>query len=195
MAKFERLLTVHKGDITTFGYRDTWPIEILSIDVAKTPALMHFMATEFFPRLIAGHSLVLHQDYIFTFQPWLIIAMEMMGELIEKVYVVPTQCTACFRARRPIRKEDIERALGGAPTDYFTLANVGYIYAAIEKSDTWLERLFMTAALSYFYHFMHETETARFIARNMIDQFGLSASFIERTELKQLFVNELGLDY
>jgi hypothetical protein len=42
---------------------------------------------------------------------------------------------------------------------------------------------------------MRETETARFVARNMIDQFGLSASFIERSELKQLFGNELGLDY
>jgi hypothetical protein len=195
VANYERYLTVHKGDITTIGYADARPIEILSIDVAKTPALMHYMATEFFPHLIPGRSLVLHQDYIFTFQPWLIIAMEMMADLIEKAYVVPTQCTACFRSRRQIRKEDVERALGRSQTDYFSLANVGYIYAAIAKSDTWLERLFMTAALSYFYHLMHEKETARFIARNMIAQFGLSASFIERSELKQLYMNELGLDY
>jgi hypothetical protein len=195
VAPYERYLTVHKGDITAFGYRDSRPIEILSIDVAKTPALMHYMATEFFPHLIAGHSLVLHQDYIFTFQPWLLIAMEMMSELIEKVYVVPTQCTACFRPRRPIRKEDVERLLGSDPTAYFSLENVGYIYAAIEKSETWIERVLMTAALAYFYHFKRETETARFIAGNMIDQFGLSASFIERTELKTLFAAELGIDY
>ena len=76
----EEYLEIHKGDITKIGYTSDKPIEILSIDVAKTPALMHYVATEFYPKLIPGHSLVLHQDFLFPYQPWLHVAQYMLEE-------------------------------------------------------------------------------------------------------------------
>ena len=38
-------------------------------------------------------------------------------------------------------------------------------------------------------------ETARYVARRMIDNCKLTVPFIERTELKHLLQAELGMDY
>lgn len=192
---YEHLLQVHKGDITKFGYQDPRDIEILSIDVAKTPMLMHAIAKDFFPRLSEKNSLVMHQDYIFSFQPWLLIAMEKMGDLFDKVYDCPTQVTALFVPKRKITAQDVVDRLGVAPDGYYDLANAKYIYQAIENASTPLAKLYTTAALSYFYFVKDRKDTSAYIARRMIDEFQLSPAFIERTELKLLLKDHLHLDY
>lgn len=189
------LLNVHKGDITKIGYTDPRDIEVLSIDVAKSAALMHYVSRAFFPRLMQSRSIVLHQDYIFSFQPWLIIAMELMSDLLVKVYEVPTQVTAVFTPVRPITEQDVIQRLGTDPEAYYSLDNVGCIYKAIDEATTPAARLYYTAALAYFYFVKDKKETARYVARRMIDDFKLTAKFIERTELKHLLGTELGLDY
>lgn len=193
-AAYEPMLTVHKGDITKIGYNDPRVIEVLSIDVAKTAGLMHYVAREFFPRL-ADRSIILHQDYIFSYQPWLIIAMELMSDLVEKVYEVPTQVTAVFAPRRAITAADVDRCLGASPDGYYVLENARYIYQAIEKATTPSARLYTTASLAYFYLVKGKPDTARMIIRRMINDFNLTVPFIERTELKQLIQGELGMDY
>jgi hypothetical protein len=192
---YEHLLKVFKGDITKFGYQDPRDIEILSIDVAKTPALMNSIAKDFFPRLSQTNALVMHQDYIFSFQPWLIIAMEKMGDLFDKVYDCPTQVTSLFVPTRRISVADVVERLGSGPDEYYDLSNANYIYQAIENASTPLAKLYTTAALSYFYYVKGKQETSAFIARRMIDEFQLSPAFIERTELKLLLKDHLHLDY
>jgi hypothetical protein len=193
--KYEKLLTAFKGDITKIGYRDPRDIEILSIDVAKTPALMHYIAREFFPRLSPRHAMVMHQDYIFSFQPWLLIAMEKMADLFVKVYDCPAQVTSLFVPRRPITERDVVERLGETPDGYYTLENAKYIYQAIDKAATPLAKLYTTAALSYFYFVKGREQTSKYIAGRMIDEFQLSAAFIERTELKLLLKDHLHMDY
>jgi hypothetical protein len=184
---------IHKGDITTFPYTDPRPIEVLSIDVAKSADLMHHCARAFFPHLIPGHSIILHQDYIFAFQPWLLIAMELLADRIEKVYDVPTFCTAAFMPREELTERYVRERLGENGAGFYHLGNARYIHQAIEKAETHLGRVILTAALSYFYHVMGRRETARFVARGLIDQFDVSPGLIERIGLKQLYVGELGM--
>ncbi len=193
--KYQSMLTVHKGDITKFGYKDPRPIEILSIDVAKTPALMHAIALDFFPHLIPGKSLVLHQDYIFAFQPWLLIAMELMGDLFKKVYDCPQQVTSVFVPRRAISREDVIARLGETADGYYNLSNAIYIEKAAANATTPLARLHIKAALAYFYLVKGKIDTARYVARRIIDEEHVSKSYIERTELKLLLQGELGIDY
>lgn len=67
-------VTLHRGDIG----RQVWsgaPLEILAIDAGKTPALTDHIAAEFFPCLVPGVSVVIHQDFLHATQPWLVLQM------------------------------------------------------------------------------------------------------------------------
>jgi hypothetical protein len=156
---------------------------------------MHAIAKDFFPRLSQQNALVMHQDYIFSFQPWLLIAMEKMGDLFDKVYDCPAQVTSLFVPRRKISAQDVIDRLGAGPDDYYSLENAKYIYQAIDNASTPLAKLYTTAALSYFYFVKGRQDTSAYIARRMIDEFQLSPAFIERTELKLLLKDHLHLDY
>lgn len=191
---FSELLDVHRGDITKIGYRDQRDIEVLSIDVAKTPDLMHRVATEFFPRLMPGRAIVLHQDYLFCFQPWLVIAMELMDDLFERIYDVPTQCTSVFVPRQRITASQVRQRLGEDGAAYYHIENAGLIERAANRSLTWRARVHLTAAASYFHLEMGNLQTAQMMAVRMIQQFDLSRRLIESTELKDLFVHHLHLD-
>ena len=191
---YARLLTVHRGDIATIGYTGSRPIEILSIDVAKSADLMHYVAREFFPKLLTGHSVILHQDYVFVLQPWLHIAMEMLSDLVDKVYDAPTFCTAVFVPAGPIREADVLDRLGRNGDAYFNLNNARYLYQAIEKAETHVGKILLTASLAYFYLLMGRRRTANLVARRLLDQYDVSAGLIARTEMASLFQHELGID-
>ena len=62
-AEFADLIEVHSGDLLEQTWPSGAPIEILFVDVAKTLALSGKVLTEFFPHLIPGKSLVIHQDF------------------------------------------------------------------------------------------------------------------------------------
>jgi hypothetical protein len=195
LAPYSDILKVHKGDIAAQKYRDNRKIEILSIDVAKTPALMIDVARNFFPSMDEERSIVLHQDYVFAFQPWLHIAMEKLAGHFAKVYDPPTNCTSIFSLIKPLNESDVARILGTSGDDYYNLENVSYLYQAIEKADTHFGKIILTASLSYFYMMMGKTETAKFVAKRMLDQYDVSQAFIERTDLLSLFSIQLGVDY
>jgi hypothetical protein len=190
---YSEMLVVHRGDISALGYRDPRPIEILSVDVAKTPELMRAMARDFFPKLITNASMVLHQDYQFVFQPWLHIAMEMLAAYFEKVYEVPTQCTAVFVPKKEISAEEIISILGREGPSFYKLENAYFLHQAIEKAESTLGKILLTGALAYFHLVMGKRITADYIARRLLDQFDVSRALIERTELKILFQNELNI--
>ena len=151
---------MHKGDITKSTYADLRGIEVLSIDVAKNADLMLFCAKQFFPHLIPGQSIILHQDYIYAYQPWLHVAMELMADIVEKIYDVPTQCTSVFAAKRPITEADVEMRLGKTGADYYHVGNARCLYAAIEKARPGFGKFIHTAALSYFFATMGQRKTA-----------------------------------
>jgi hypothetical protein len=193
--RYERLLRVHKGDITRQPYDDARGIEVLSIDVAKNADLMLHCAREFFPRLIPGQSVILHQDYIFAFQPWLHIAMELMSDLVEQVYDVASHCTAVFVPLRPITVEDVEARLGRSGADFYHLGNVRYIYQAIEKARPGFGRCIHTAALAYFYMMMGQRRTAIQVALRMLDEHDPSPAVIEAAALGPFLKDSLGIDH
>ncbi len=188
-------IEVHKGDISKQPYVDKRPIEVLSIDVAKTPDLMVAVAKNFFPHMLEERSIVLHQDYVFAFQPWLHVAMEKLTDHFEKVYDPPTNCTSVFQLIKPISENEITKLLGSSGSDYYNLDNVKYLYQAIEKADTHFGKIILTANLSYFYMMMGKKSTAEFVAKRMLDEFDVNQAFLERTDLQNLFSSQLGLDY
>ena len=69
------LLKVNEGDILQIGWPGE-PIEILFIDISKHWLINDMLMTDFFPRLIPGRSVVIQQDFVFEWCPWLALTME-----------------------------------------------------------------------------------------------------------------------
>jgi hypothetical protein len=191
---YERYLSVHKGDITKHPYDDARGIEVLSIDVAKNADLMLHCARDFFPRLIPGQSVILHQDYVFPYQPWLHVAMELMSDIVEKVYDPPSHCTAVFVPKRAITAAEVEARLGRKGADYYHLGNVRYLYQAIEKARPGFGQLVHTAALAYFYATMGQRKTAIYVANRMLEQHDPTLSLLETAALVPFLKNDLGIE-
>jgi hypothetical protein len=195
VAKYERFLTVHKGDITKSAYDDPRGIEVLSIDVAKNADLMLFCAKRFFPKLILGQSIILHQDYIYAYQPWLHVAMELLSDIVEKVFDVANHCTSIFVLKRPITEDDIEQRLGRVGSDYYHPGNARHLYGAIEKARPGFGKFVHTAALAYFYASAGQRKTAIQIAVRMLEEHDPSVAAIERAALGPFLQNDLGIDF
>lgn len=188
-------LRVFKGDITQQHPAGDRPVEILSIDVAKSPDLMLAVARNFFPALVPGRSRVVHQDYIFVFQPWLHIFMELMSDWFEKEF--DTQfCSTVFKLVRPVSVADIERVVGRTGADYYKLANAHHIHRAIEHCDSRYGKIMLHGALAYFQFVQgHRNPAVQTFLRAM-REFDVSGELVRMSELRQLInAQHLNIDY
>jgi hypothetical protein len=103
IAPFAPLIAVHEGDITDHAWTGG-PIEILFIDIAKTPATCDWITGTLFPRLIPGRSIVVQQDYLYAHgTAWLHITMEYYADEFEKVCDTGANSVA-FRLRKPFAR-------------------------------------------------------------------------------------------
>ncbi len=101
-------LIVHEGDFHEF----TWtggPIELLLVDIAKSPSLNRRVLEQLFPALLPGASLVVQQDYHHPWQPHLHVAMQALGECFA-LELPRVDDSAVFRLLRPIRPELLHEA-------------------------------------------------------------------------------------
>jgi hypothetical protein len=60
-------------------------IEILFVDVAKSPNLNQHVATQYISRLIPGRSILVQQDYYHCWHPYMQITMEALADYFELV--------------------------------------------------------------------------------------------------------------
>jgi hypothetical protein len=108
---------VHKGDLLDSRWDATAPIDVLFVDVAKTWALNDHVMREFFPSLVAGRSVVVQQDYVHEWLPWIHIAMELLADHFDLVDDVPGSPSVVFACTRPVRPRDLPSALRDLPPD------------------------------------------------------------------------------
>lgn len=67
------------GDIREEHWTGT-PIDLLFVDILWGWDINQHVIREFYTALIPGRSVIAHQDYIYSFYPWLPISMEYFGE-------------------------------------------------------------------------------------------------------------------
>ncbi|HTW88567.1 MAG TPA: class I SAM-dependent methyltransferase [Candidatus Binataceae bacterium] len=79
-AEFADVIEVHEGDLLEQTWPRGVPIEILFVDAAKTLALSGKVLTEFFPHLIPGRSLVVHQDFYHPTAFYLPVVMDFLRD-------------------------------------------------------------------------------------------------------------------
>ncbi|MEX5730265.1 hypothetical protein Ga0609869_003618 [Rhodovulum iodosum] len=79
LAPWQGCISFHPGEIEDNGWPGG-PIEILALDACKSTAATDAIAGAFFPHLVAGRSVVVHQDFLHWSQPWLPAQMELLAE-------------------------------------------------------------------------------------------------------------------
>lgn len=190
---YSDLIEVFKGDIKGFGWPSREPIEVLSIDVAKTPELMWFIAANFFPCLTPGKSLILHQDFLYPNQPFLFVAMELLSDFVERVFDVPTTTTSVFALKRPITKQDVLDRFGSQGSDWFNLQSLKYIEQSASKAFTPYGRMATLAGIPYAYLMLGQRNVAAFAAQQILDSQLISSDAMERIPaVRSLFKELLG---
>lgn len=195
VAELRDYLQVFRGDITSQYPAGDSPVELLSIDVAKSPDLMLAVANNFFPRLVPGKSRIVHQDYIFVFQPWLLIFMELLSDYFEKEFDTYC-CSTVFRLTRAIEPEDIRRLVGESGSDYYKLENAGRIHDAIRHCDSRYGKIMLSGALAYFYLVQGHIEAARQIFLLTAREYDISGELVRSSELILLLnQHHLNLEY
>lgn len=102
LAPWQGHFTLHKGDIT----KAEWPggpIETLIIDAAKCAFSADRIVAQFLPHLIAGESLVVHQDFFQHTLPWLPFQMAQLRACFEPLALIAPDCMVfrCLQVASP----------------------------------------------------------------------------------------------
>jgi glycosyltransferase involved in cell wall biosynthesis len=87
---------VFKGDLN-FMNHDGSPIEFLFVDSMKDFQLTEHIARQFFPALVGGASILLHQDYVHYYTSWIHILMFTLRDYFEYLYHIPNSASAVFK--------------------------------------------------------------------------------------------------
>ena len=111
-APYQAMIDIRAGDITGIGYPDREPIEILGSDACKTLAITDFFVREFFTRLIPQRSLVLQQDYIHPYHPYIHLSMARLADCFETHCELEVGGSVSFRCIRAITPELIRERFG-----------------------------------------------------------------------------------
>jgi len=100
---FRKYVQVEPGDIVTKRWT-AGPIEIFFIDVAKSWQIHNHLMREFFPQLIPGRSIVVHQDYFHYGCWWIHLTMQQLEEYFQVAHN-PCGGTLSFRLLKKIPDE------------------------------------------------------------------------------------------
>lgn len=108
LAPWRERVTLHEGDIGEAKWGGG-PIGILFVDAAKRPSVADHIARVFFPHLVPGRSIVVHQDYQHWRQPWVPAQMELLADHFECVGWCRNN-TVAFRPTRTLDDSALARA-------------------------------------------------------------------------------------
>jgi hypothetical protein len=84
IAPWSHYVDVYEGDICTHGWAGE-PIELLFLDVVKTWQVNDFVLAHFLPCLIPGRSIIVQQDYLWGFCPWIHMTMELLDRCVRQL--------------------------------------------------------------------------------------------------------------
>jgi hypothetical protein len=97
-----QLVCLYEGDVRMAAAPEGYN-EIVFLDVCKSPEINAAAISKFFGTLVPGHSIVIQQDYIHEWLPWIHVSLECLHDYFRLEQVV--QCSAVFGCLKPIPKE------------------------------------------------------------------------------------------
>ena len=132
VAGFDVPHRVHEGDITKIGW-DGGPIEILFLDVLKSWEINDAILRDFFPSLIPGRSVIVHQDYGWGDTPWIPITVELMRESLVLLDWMEWGSHVFF-VERELPADVLENGVGGLDVD----AKLELVERAVSRAEGWV---------------------------------------------------------
>lgn len=151
LGDYGREVSVHPGDILKQNWTGR-PIEILFVDICKTLPIWQHVLKVFFPSLIPGVSVVIHQDWHHPWLPYLHVVQELLSDYFELVEPKAND-TAMFRLVDRIP----ERVLDAASAyDYSAEEQMRLIDRAIERFAGKSRFLKLAKAVLYLEHGMRD---------------------------------------
>jgi hypothetical protein len=132
VAGFDLPHVVHEGDITSIGW-DGGPIDVLFLDVLKSWEINDAVLRDFFPALVPGRSVIVHQDYAGGYMPWIAITVELMRDSLVLLDWMEWGSHVYF-VERELPARVIEDGVSGLDT----AARFELIDRAIARADGWV---------------------------------------------------------
>jgi hypothetical protein len=132
VARFDVPQAVHEGDITEIGWSGG-PIDVLFLDVLKSPEINDAVLHDFFPSLVPGRSVIVHQDYGWGWMPWIPITVELMRDSLVLVDWMEWGSHVFF-LQDDVPAELVERGVGGLDLD----TRFALIDQAVARADGWV---------------------------------------------------------
>lgn len=141
MSPCEERLEIHEGDFASSGYQQQKPISFLGLDLCKSVALTGAAIRKFYPKLMPGESVLVHQDYIHPWLPHIHITMELLADYFRPVLEGKAANCYVFQLVKPLPADKIDILLSGGggncwnmPSWYaYKERNLYLIDRAIEK--------------------------------------------------------------
>jgi hypothetical protein len=164
VTRFDVPHVVHEGDITEIGW-SRGPIDVLFLDVLKSPEINDAVLRDFFPSLVPGRSVIVHQDYGCGWMPWIPIAVELMRDSLVLLDWMEWGSHVFF-VQDELPSDVIERGVGDLDVE----TGLGLLEQAIARSDGWVRG-------------MLEVDRAALL----IDRGGEEAVLAELTEIAQRY--------
>ena len=113
------------------------PVEILFLDILKAPTLSLRAFRMFYPKLVPGQSLVVHQDYFFEELPWIKTHQEALASYFD--FVGEIGSSAVFLCRQEIPQAVVDGLENDMPpAEQLRLASI-----AMQRSADPARRFFM----------------------------------------------------
>jgi hypothetical protein len=112
-----RHIRIYRGDITLMNWCGR-PIEILFLDICKSRRIWQHILKTFYPSLIPGISVVIHQDYHHPLLPFIHVGQERLSPYFE-IVEVKAEDSAAFKLVERI-PERVLNEVALYEFDYFT---------------------------------------------------------------------------
>ena len=114
LAGFREIVTVHEGDLLTKDWPEDKVIDVLFVDAAKSWDLNNHINEQFLPRLVEGSGLLIQQDYVHEWTPWIPITVEILRNYFGEVKVVGG-VSGLFRLKKKIPEAVVPKNLRSVP--------------------------------------------------------------------------------
>ena len=102
--QFAPYIEIREGDLKKIGWTKA-KIEFLLVDAMKNWDLANAIVRDFYPSLVPGESIILHQDYAHFFTPWIHLLQWRFRENFELAGEVPKSQSVIFRYKNKIDDE------------------------------------------------------------------------------------------
>ena len=106
VAAYRDYVRLEAGDIQKAQVPEA-PVAILFIDILWSWDCTNYVGRRFYPLLEPGRSLLIHQDFVYPFYPWVILTMGQLSNILLFAYNVQYS-SVVFDVAKRVREQDID---------------------------------------------------------------------------------------